>query len=64
MAPTNGATGICYDTPLYITFNGPVSIVNSGKIRIYNATNSATPVDTIDMSSNTVVVSTLNSGFS
>jgi len=57
LAPANGATGICYDTPLYITFNGPISIVNSGKIRIYNVTNSATPVDTIDMSSNTVVVS-------
>lgn len=56
-SPTNGATGICYDTPLYITFNGPISIVNSGSIRIYNVTNSATPVDTINMSSNTVVVS-------
>ncbi|MGO8836757.1 MAG: pectinesterase family protein [Limisphaerales bacterium] len=61
LAPANGATGVCYDTPLYITFNGPVSIVNSGKIRIYNAVGS-TLVDTIDMSSNTVIVSTLNSG--
>jgi autotransporter-associated beta strand protein len=61
-APTNGATGLCYDTPLYITFNNPVSIVNSGKIRIYNATNSVTPVDTIDMGSNSVIVSTLNTG--
>ena len=40
----------------------PVSIVNSGKIRIYDATNSVTPVDTIDMGSNTVVISTLNTG--
>ncbi len=56
-APTNGATGICYDTPLYVTFNGPISIVNSGSIRIYDSTNSATPVDIIDMSSNTVVIS-------
>ncbi len=55
--PTNGATGICYDTPLYVTFNGPVSIVNSGRIRIYDATNSSTPVDIIDMSSNSVVIS-------
>ncbi|HEV2437144.1 MAG TPA: pectinesterase family protein [Verrucomicrobiae bacterium] len=55
--PTNGATGICYDTPLYVTFNGPVSIVNSGQIRIYDSTNSTTPVDIIDMSSNFVVVS-------
>ncbi len=44
-------------TPLYVTFNGPISIVNSGKIRIYNSTNQITPVDTIDMSSNVVVVS-------
>jgi autotransporter-associated beta strand protein len=55
--PANGATGICYDTPLYVTFNGPVSIVNSGQIRIYNSTNAAAPVDIIDMSSNFVVVS-------
>jgi len=57
LAPANGATGVCYDTPLYITFNGPISIINSGKIRIYNVTNSTTPVDTIDMSSNAVVIS-------
>jgi autotransporter-associated beta strand protein len=61
-APANGTTGVCYDTPLYVTFNGPVSIVNSGKIRIYNANNSVTPVDTIDTSSNLVIVSTLNAG--
>jgi autotransporter-associated beta strand protein len=56
-APTNGATGICYDTLLYVTFNGPVSVVNSGQIRIYDSTNSTTPVDIIDMSSNSVVIS-------
>ncbi|MGD0208397.1 MAG: pectinesterase family protein [Verrucomicrobiota bacterium] len=61
-APTNGATGVCYDTPLYITFNGPISIVNSGKIHIYNVANPVTPVDTIDMGSNTVIISTLNAG--
>jgi autotransporter-associated beta strand protein len=57
VAPASGATGVGYDTPLHITFNGPVSIVNSGQIRIYDSTNSTTPVDIIDMSSNTVVVS-------
>jgi autotransporter-associated beta strand protein len=56
-SPTNGSTGICYDTPLYITFNGPVSIVNSGRVMIYNTTNQVTPVDVIDMGANTVVVS-------
>ena len=57
LLPANNSTGICYDTPLYVTFNEPVSVVNSGKIRIYNAANPATPVDTIDMSANTVVIS-------
>jgi len=56
-SPTNGATGICYDTPLYVTFNNPISIVNSGSIRIYNITNSTTPVDVINMNSDTVIVS-------
>jgi len=48
---------VCYDTPLYLTLNGAISIVNSGKIRIFNVTNSTTPVDIIDMSSNSVLVS-------
>jgi autotransporter-associated beta strand protein len=57
LAPANGATGVCYDTPLYVTFNSAVSTVNSGKVRIYNANNTTTPVDVIDMSSNVVIVS-------
>ncbi len=52
-APLNGATSICLDTPLYITFNGSVSNVAAGKVRIYNSTNPTTPVDTIDLSQNT-----------
>jgi len=62
VAPANGAAGVGYDTPLYITFNNPVSVINSGKVRIYNANSPVTPVDTIDMGSNNVVVSTLNTG--
>jgi len=62
VVPANNATGVGYDTPLYVTFNNPVFVRNSGKIRIYNATNSTTPVDTIDMGSNSVVIATLNSG--
>ncbi|HEY4415984.1 MAG TPA: pectinesterase family protein [Verrucomicrobiae bacterium] len=57
VAPANGAVGVGYDTPLYVTFNAPVSIVNSGQIRIYNSANPATPVDIIDMSSNNEVIS-------
>jgi Pectinesterase/Immunoglobulin domain/Bacterial Ig-like domain len=52
LSPANGATGLCYDTPLYLSFNQPPKIGNTGQIRIYNSTNSATPVDTIDMSLN------------
>jgi len=52
LAPANAATGICYDTPLYLTFNQPPVLRNAGKIRIYNLTNPATPVDTLDLSQN------------
>ena len=48
--PANGATAVCYDTPLYVTFSVPPSLRAAGKIRIYNVTNSAAPVDTLDMS--------------
>jgi pectin methylesterase-like acyl-CoA thioesterase len=50
LSPANGATGVCYDTPLYLAFSVTPTLQNSGKIRIYNVTNSATPVDTIDLS--------------
>jgi pectin methylesterase-like acyl-CoA thioesterase len=53
LAPTNGATGICYDTPLHITFNQTPSLNKLGKVRIYNVTNSTTPVDTLDLTLNT-----------
>ncbi len=52
LSPTNGVTGVCYDTPLYLTFNQAPVLRNAGKIRIYNATNSFTPVETIDLSLN------------
>ncbi|HEY1718362.1 MAG TPA: pectinesterase family protein [Verrucomicrobiae bacterium] len=49
LSPTNGAAGICYDTPLTITFDQAPALNNAGTIRIYNATNSATPVDTLNL---------------
>ena len=52
LSPSNGATGVCYDTPLSITFSGPPVLTNAGKISIYNVTNTNTPVDTLDMSQN------------
>jgi hypothetical protein len=48
--PQNGQNNVCYDTPFYITFSSPVVMNNTGKIRIYNVTNSTTPVETIDLS--------------
>lgn len=52
MSPANSATGICYDTPLYLTFNQQPLLRNAGMIRIYNVTNSGTPVDTINLAFN------------
>ncbi|HEY1789788.1 MAG TPA: immunoglobulin domain-containing protein, partial [Verrucomicrobiae bacterium] len=54
LGPANSATGICYDTPLYITFSTPPVLTTPGigKIRIYNANNPSTPVDILDMSQN------------
>jgi len=52
LAPANGATGVCYDTPLYLTFSSVPTLRTSGTIKIFNVTNSDTPVDTIDLSLN------------
>jgi len=54
VTPTNAATGVCYDTPLYMTFNTAPFSTGTGKIQIFNATNSVTPVDTIDTSAGNV----------
>jgi pectin methylesterase-like acyl-CoA thioesterase/PKD repeat protein len=48
MTPSNGATGICYDTPLYLLFDRPPVWRGTGTIKIYNVTDSVNPVDTID----------------
>ncbi len=47
VSPNNGATGICYDTPLTVTFSDTVTLGTSGSINIFNTTNPTTPVDTI-----------------
>lgn len=49
LSPGNGATGICLDTVLRLTFDTAPTIGNAGRIRIYNATNTTTAVDTIDL---------------
>ena len=50
LAPANNAMGVCYDTPLYITFTTTPVVRTAGTVRIYNITNSTTPVDTINLS--------------
>ena len=54
LAPNNGATGLCYDTPLTITFSAAPLLAAAGTIKIYNVTNAATPVDTINVALGTV----------
>lgn len=54
LKPANGAVDVCYDTPLYVTFNETPALRTAGHITIYNATNSTTPVDVIDMSQGTL----------
>ena len=49
LSPANGQTNVCYDTPLYLNFSQAPTLRPAGKIRIYNVTNSTTPVDTIDL---------------
>ncbi|MGA2221041.1 MAG: pectinesterase family protein [Verrucomicrobiia bacterium] len=50
LTPSNAAVNVCYDTPLHMTFDRIPVLSGAGKINIFNATNSVTPVDTIDTS--------------
>jgi hypothetical protein len=50
LTPSNSATAVCYDTPLYLAFDRVPVSTGTGTIKIYNVTNSVTPVDTIDTS--------------
>lgn len=55
LSPALNATGICYDTPLTISFSQTPVLRNAGKIRIFAASNPSTPVDTIDLSLNNLL---------
>ena len=54
LKPVNNSSGVSYDTPLYLTFNVAPKLRASGKIKIFNVTNSTTPVDTLDLSQGTL----------
>jgi hypothetical protein len=47
VSPTNGATGICVDTLLSVTFSDAVSLGTIGSVKIYDASNPGVPVDTL-----------------
>jgi hypothetical protein len=46
--PPPGATSICPDPPLRLSFAGPPSVGNSGSLRVYDAASPAEPVATVD----------------
>jgi hypothetical protein len=48
-APANNATGICYDTPLTVVFSQAPVLNALGTVKIFNAANPGTPVDTLDL---------------
>jgi pectin methylesterase-like acyl-CoA thioesterase len=48
--PAKGATNVCPDTPLRLTFNGAPTVLAANKIRIYTSADAL--VDTIDLSTN------------
>ena len=50
--PAPGATGVCPDPPLRITFASPPALGNSGKIQVF--TTAGTAVATIDMAASTI----------
>ena len=52
--PANGATGLCYDTPLTVTFSAAPTLGAAGSIKIFSTTNSTTPVDTISAAAGAV----------
>jgi hypothetical protein len=47
--PSAGATGVCTDVPLRLSFAQPVTIGNKGAIRIFASAQPNTPVDSIDL---------------
>jgi len=48
LTPSNGATDVCYDTPLYMVFGQTPVSTGTGTIKIFDAADAVTPVDIID----------------
>ena len=64
LSPTNGQTGVCYDTPLYITLSAAPTMRTNGTIKIFNVTNTTTPVDTINLALTSILGVQAHSQFS
>jgi len=47
--PAPGATGVCADTQLRLSFAGPVTIGAAGKIQVFDAAAPDTPVASVDL---------------
>jgi pectin methylesterase-like acyl-CoA thioesterase len=47
--PANGARDVCADAPLRLHFSGAPSVGSSGKISVFEAASSSTPVATVDL---------------
>lgn len=62
VAPGATPTGVSPDTPLTLTFNQPIAVGLMGQIRIYDAANPTTPVDTVDIPSARALMTTLGGG--
>ena len=60
--PANGATSVCYDTPLTLVFSSAPTLNNLGTIKIYNVANPGTPVDTLNLALGNPQPRTIGSG--
>lgn len=58
-APANNATGVCIDTLLSISFSQTPSVGNTGTVKIYDAANPGSPVDTLDLSAGNLQLRTI-----
>lgn len=54
MFPLPGATAICPDPSLHLTFPGKPSLGTQGKISVYDAAQPGNPIATVDLSKSTV----------
>jgi pectin methylesterase-like acyl-CoA thioesterase len=52
--PANGAKDVCADAPLQFHFSGKPTVGSSGKVRVFDAASTATPVATVDFATSMI----------